>query len=122
MKKSELNNSMIVQTEHNRYGFVETEKNRINICYDPDMIEQNYTPDIVSLDDVFEFGDGQLGVGFIVDKETKDRWPDEYADWEVGSLYIVYEFVAIFQVNKIYDNGVGPYPPLIIEEEGEQIR
>lgn len=26
MKKSELNNSMIIQTEHNRYGFVELEK------------------------------------------------------------------------------------------------
>lgn len=80
------------------------------------MFEQNYTPDIVSLDDVFEFGNGQLWVGFIVTKEAKDKWPETYADFEVGSLYIIYEFVAIFQANKIYDNGVGPYPPLIIDE------
>lgn len=115
MKKSDLNNSMIVQTTHNRYGFVETEKNRINICYDPDMIEQNYTPDLVSLDDVFEFGNGQLGVGFILTQEEKNRDPEDYEFNKVGDVIIVYEFVGIYQANQIYDNGEGPYPPLKIE-------
>lgn len=78
------------------------------------MIEQNYTPDIISLDEVFEFGDNQLGVGFIMTKEIKNKWPDVYANLEPGELFIAYEIVAIFQTNKIYDNGVGPYPPLII--------
>lgn len=119
MKKSDLNNSMIVQTTHNRYGFIELEKNRINICYDPDMINQNYIPDLISLDDVFEFGDGQLGVGFILTQEEKDRDPEDYILNKVGDIIIMYEFVSVFQVNKIYSNGVGPYPPLIINKENK---
>ena len=35
MKKNELETGMIIQTTHNRYGFVERDRNRIVICYDP---------------------------------------------------------------------------------------
>lgn len=38
MKKSDLKNGMIIQTEHNRFGVVEMKKNRINICYAPGYI------------------------------------------------------------------------------------
>lgn len=115
MKKSELNNSMIVQTTHNRYGFVETENNRINFCYDPDRIEQDYTPDLVSLDDVFELEDGSLVVGTLVTEENKKKYSDLFEYYEVGDIAIWYEIIAVFQVHEIYNNGEGPYPPLKLE-------
>ena len=35
MRKEDLRSGMIIQTEHNRFGVVELENNRIDICYDP---------------------------------------------------------------------------------------
>ena len=70
MKKSDLKQGMCVQTIHNRYGFIELDCNRIDFCYDPDVLKDEYTNlEKVSLDDVFEYGDNQLGIGCIVTKE-----------------------------------------------------
>ena len=64
MKKSDLKQGMLVQTTDNRYGFVELNRNRIDFCYDPDVLKDEYVNlEKVSLDDVFEFGSGQLGIG-----------------------------------------------------------
>jgi hypothetical protein len=116
MKKSDLKQGMCVQTTHNRYGFVELDRNRIDFCYDPDVIKDEYAHlEKVSLDDVIEFGNEQLGVGFYLTQEGKDKYPDIYKDDEVGSLHILYEIVAAYTWTKVYDNGVGVYPPLKLE-------
>ena len=116
MKKSELEQGMCVQTEHNRYGFVELDRNRIDFCYDPDVLKDEYaTLNKVSLDNIFEFGNGQLGIGSIVTEEMKKEHPDTYDYFKVGEVCIWYEIVAVYTFNKIYDNGVGPYPPLIVK-------
>ena len=116
MKKSELEQGMCIQTTHNRYGFVELDRNRIDICYDPDpCLDEDRVLEKVSLDDIFEFGDDQLGVGKIVTAKDKVEYPGAFEDFEVGEVCIWYEIVAVYKFNKIYDNGVGAYPPLIVE-------
>lgn len=116
MKKSDLKQGMCVQTTHNRYGFVELDRNRIDFCYDPDVLKDEYaTLEKVSLDDVFEFGENQLGVGCIVTKELREKYPDCYGEYEEGSVCIYYEIVAAYTFNRVYDNGVGVYPPLVLE-------
>lgn len=116
MKKSELKSGMIIQTTHNRYGFVELDRNRINICYDPDVInDKDACLEMVSLDDVYEYDNGKLGVGFIVTKELMEKFPTVYKDYSIGDLNIIYDIVAIYTSNRIYYDGVGAYPPLIIE-------
>ena len=116
MKKSDLKQGMCVQTTHNRYGFVELDRNRIDFCYDPDVLNDEYAClEKVSLDDVVEFEEGRLGIGYIVTKEDKENYPQIYELCEVGEIRVLYEIVAAYTFNKIYDNGVGPYPPLIVE-------
>lgn len=116
MKKSDLKQGMCVQTTHNRYGFVELDRNRIDFCYDPDVIKDEYAHlEKISLDDVIEFGNEQLGIGFVVTEEVKGKYPDYYKYYEVGDICVMYEIVAVYTFNKIYDNGVGVYPPLIID-------
>lgn len=116
MKKSELKQGMCVQTTHNRYGFVELDRNRIDFCYDPDVIKDEYAHlEKVSLDDVVEYGNGQLGIGCIVTQELKEKYPTVYEYYEVGDIAVFYEIVAVYKFNKIYDNGEGPYPPLKLE-------
>lgn len=41
MKKTDLKDGMIIQTTHNRFGVVELENNRIDICYDPDSVDDD---------------------------------------------------------------------------------
>ena len=54
MKKSDLKQGMLVQTTHNRYGFVELDRNRIDFCYDPDVLKDEYANlEKISLDNVF---------------------------------------------------------------------
>ena len=116
MKKSDLKQGMLIQTTHNRYGFVELDRNRIDFCYDPDVLKDEYAHlEKVSLDEVFEYGDNQLGIGSVVTEDMKKEYPDVYGEYEVGSVVIWYEIVAVYTFNKIYDNGVGVYPPLKIE-------
>ena len=116
MKKADLKQGMLIQTQSNRYGFVELDRNRINICYDPDVVKDEYAHlEMLSLDNVFEFGDDQLGVGSIVTEEMREKYPDTYGEYEVGEPCIWYEIVAVYEFVKLYDNGVGPHPPLILE-------
>ena len=75
MKKSDLKDGMIIQTEHNRFGVVEMKKNRINICYAPGYIHDEDAKlhlEMLSLDDVYECEDGSLVVGFILTEEMKN--------------------------------------------------
>ena len=117
MKKNELETGMIIQTAHNRYGFVERDRNRIVICYDPDVILDEYRHlENVSLDNVFEYDNGKLGVGFIVTKDDIRKFPDVYGNNKPGDLLINYEIVAVYTSNRIYYNGIGSYPPLIIDD------
>ena len=115
MKKSDLKQGMCVQTTHNRYGFVELDRNRIDFCYDPDFLDEYKVLEKVSLDEVFEFGNEQLGIGTLVTEENKKKYPDLYRYFEVGEICIWYEIVAAYTFNKVYDNGVGVYPPLVLE-------
>ena len=116
MKKTDLKQGMLVQTTHNRYGFVELDRNRIDFCYDPDMLrDEDRVFERVSLDEVFEYGENQLGVGKIVTKEKKEKYPQLYEYYKVGEICIWYEIIAVYTFNKIYDNGEGPYPPLKID-------
>ena len=116
MKKSDLKQGMVVQTTHNRYGFVELDRNRIDFCYDPDVIKDEYAHlEKVSLDEVVEFGDGQLGIGTIVTEEGKKKYPQLFEHYEVGETCVYYEIVAAYTWTKVYDNGEGPYPPLKLE-------
>lgn len=116
MKKSDLKQGMLVQTTHNRYGFVELDRNRIDFCYDPDVLKDEYANlKKVSLDNVFEFADGRLGVGYLITEEMKEKNAEDYKDYSVGEPCIMYEIVAVYTFNKIYDNGEGVYPPLKID-------
>ena len=116
MKKSDLEQGMCVQTTHNRYGFVELDRNRIDFCYDPDVLKDEYAHlEKVSLDDVVEFGDGRLGIGCIVTAENKEKYPQLFEYHEVGQVCVWYEIVAAYTFNKIYDNGEGVYPPLKVQ-------
>ena len=116
MKKSDLEQGMCVQTTHNRYGFVELDRNRIDFCYDPDVIKDEYAHlEKVSLDDVFEFGNGQLGIGCVVTEYLQEKYPNVYGEYKLGETLIFYEIVAVYKFDKVYDNGEGVYPPLKLE-------
>lgn len=117
MKKSDLEQGMLVQTEHNRYGFVELGENRIDFCYDPSKLDEYKHLDRISLDDVFEYGEGKLGVGFIVTEEEKEKYPDTYRNFEVGAVCIMYEIVAAYKVLKVYDSGTGVYPGIMVDTQ-----
>lgn len=115
MKKSDLKQGMCVQTTHNRYGFVELDRNRIDLCYDPDFEDGDKVLEKVSLDNVFEYGDGKLGIGSLVTKENKEKYPDLYENYKIGEVCIWYEIVAVYTFNRVYYNGVGSYPPLVLK-------
>jgi len=44
LKKSDLKTGMIVRTEHNRFGVIELEENRIDFCYQPDFSDEYKIP------------------------------------------------------------------------------
>lgn len=100
MLKSELKDGMIVRTQSNRYGVVELERNRINICYDPDMIhDEDRVFECVSLDSVFNDEQGRLFVGAKVTQEIKDKYPSTYGEYQVGEVCFYYEIVDVYQLN-----------------------
>lgn len=112
MKKSDLKSGMIIQTTHNRYGVIELEENRIDICYDPDSLDKYKVLEKISLNNVFEYGNKQLGIGFILDQDTKSKLPEYFSGYNLGDVVIAYEIVSVFCLSKIYDNGEDIYPPI----------
>ena len=118
MKKSDLKDGMIIQTEHNRFGVVEMKKNRINICYAPGYIHDEDAKlhlEMLSLDDVYELEDGCLGVGFILTEELKNKAPRCYEEDNVGDLIITYLITSVYGLSKIYGNGEWNVPVLYLE-------
>ena len=115
MKKSELKSGMIIQTTHNRFGVVELEDNRIDICYDPDSLDEYKVLEKVSMDDILEYGNEQLGIGCILDRESKEKYSDIYRNYNVGDTVIFYEIVSVYSLQPIYNNGEGIYPPIILK-------
>lgn len=116
MKKSDLKDGMIIQTTHNRFGVIEIDKNRIDICYDPTINDEYKVLEKISLDNIFEFGNNQIGIGTVVTKELKEKYKDSelFKDYNIGEIAIWYEIVAVYTLNKIYDNGEGIFPGLIV--------
>ena len=106
---------MVVQTTHNRFGVIELEDNRIDICYDPDSLDEYKVLEKISLDDIFEYGNEQLGVGCILNRETKEKYPDVYRNYNIGDKVIFYEIVAVYNLQQIYSNGEGIYPPIKLQ-------
>ena len=118
MKKLDLKDGMIIQTEHNRFGVVEMKKNRINICYAPGYIHDEDAElhlEMLSLDDVYELEDGCLGVGFILTEELKNKAPRCYEEENVGDLIITYLITSVYGLSKIYGNGEWNVPVLYLE-------
>lgn len=118
MKKSDLKDGMIIQTEHNRFGVVEMKKNRINICYAPGYIHDEDAKlhlEMLSLDDVYECEDGSLVVGFILTEEMKNKAKRCYEENNVGDLIIAYEITSVYGLSKIYGNGEWNVPKLYLE-------
>ncbi len=115
MKKTDLKTGMIVQTEHNRFGVVELEENRIDFCYHPILVEVYKNLEKVSLDEVFFYDDNKISVGFIVTKEIKEKHPDVYSEFSIGDLYIAYDIVAIYDLRQIYSNDMGIFPGIKVE-------
>ena len=118
MRKSDLKDGMIIQTEHNRFGVVEMKKNRINICYAPGYIHDEDAElhlEMLPLDRVYEFGDGRLGVGFILTEEQKNNAPRCYEEDNVGDLIITYEITSAYGLSKIYGDGKWNVPVLYLE-------
>ena len=115
MKKSDLKTGMIVQTEHNRFGVVELEENRIDFCYDPILVEEYKNLEKVSLDEVFFYDDNKIGVGFIVSKEIKEKYPEVYSEFNIGDLCIAYDIAAIYDLHQIYSNGIGIFPGIKVD-------
>lgn len=114
MKKSDLKTGMIVRTEHNRFGVVELEKDRIDFCYDPDPSDELKKIETVSLDELIEIGNA-LGIGGFVTDELQERLPDLFQEKEIGSPFLWYRIVEVYELNRIYDSGVGVYPNIVIK-------
>ena len=114
MKKSDLKTGMIVRTEHNRFGVVELEKDRIDFCYDPDPSDELKNIETVSLDELIEIGN-TLGIGGFVTDDLQERFPDLFLDKEFGSPFLWYRIVEVYELNRIYDSGVGVYPNIVIK-------
>jgi len=115
MRKKELKSGMIVQTTHNRFGVVEVKKNRIDFCYDPDFKDEYKLLNRVSLDDVVEI-DGKLGIGGYVTEDLKQQYSNLFEHLKVGDPYFAYEIVAVYDLQKIYDNNESIYPNIKISE------
>lgn len=67
------------------------------------------------MDDVFEFGKGQLGIGCVLDDKMKEKYPKIYYDRKIGDVIIFYEIVAVYDLQQIYFNGEGVYPTIRLE-------
>ena len=115
MKKEELKSGMIVQTTHNRFGVVELKENRIDFCYDPDSKDEYKSLNRVSLDDVVEINE-KIGIGGYVTEDLKQPYSNLFEHLKVGDPYFAYEIVAIYDLQKIYDNNEGIYPNIKISE------
>lgn len=118
MKKTDLKDGMIIQTEGNRFGVVETEHNRINICYAPGYIRDEDAElhlEMLSLDNIFDLEDGSLGVGFVLSAEAKQRNPQIYEEDRVGDVIIMYEITSVYGLTTIYGNGEWNIPKLYLE-------
>lgn len=115
LRKEDLKNGMIIQTTHNRFGVVEIQENRIDVCYDPDSYDNDKVLEKISLDNIFEYGNGQLGIGCILTADDKEKYSECYRNYNVGDTVIFYEIVAVYGLNKIYDNGEGIYPGIKLE-------
>lgn len=118
MKKSDLKTGMIVQTEGNRFGVIELEKNRINVCYAPGYIrDEDVTLHLgmLSLDNVYELEDGSFGVGFILDEETKTKYSECYKEDEVGDLIISYFITSVYGLSIVSGEGKWNVPTLYLE-------
>lgn len=74
---------MIVRTEHNRFGVIELEENRIDFCYQPDFSDEYKNLEKISMDDLIEIN-GALGIGGYVTKELKEQMPDLFQEDEIG--------------------------------------
>ncbi len=115
MKKTDLKDGMIIQTTHNRFGVVEMNNHRVDICYDPDSLDNDKVLEKVSMDNIFEFGKGQLGIGYILNKEMKEKYPSIHGRYSVGDTIIGYEIVSVYELKQIYSNGEGIYPSIKLE-------
>ena len=105
---------MIVRTEHNRFGVVELEENRIDFCYEPNCLDEFKHLEKVSIDDLIEI-DGALGIGRYVTKELKELLPNALYYKEVGDPFWWYRIVEVYQLDKIYDSEIGIYPGIKVE-------
>nr|DAU03012.1 MAG TPA: AgrD [Caudoviricetes sp.] len=114
LKKSDLKTGMIVRTEHDRFGFVELEQNIIDFCYEPNCPDNFKRLEKVSIDNLIEI-DGVLGIGGYVTEELKEQLPDLFQEDEINAPFLWYRIVEVYQLDKIYDNGIGVYPGIIIE-------
>lgn len=118
MKKTDLKDGMIIQTEGNRFGVVETKYNRINICYAPGYIRDEDAElhlEMLSLDDIFELEDGSLGVGFVLSAEAKQKNPECYEEYEIGDVIIIYEITSVYGLAIIHGSGEWNIPKLYLE-------
>ena len=86
MKKSDLKTGMILRTEHNRFGVIELEENRIDFRYQPDFLDEFKNLEKVSMDDLIEINGG-LGIGGYVTKELKEQLSDLFQECEIGTPF-----------------------------------
>lgn len=112
MRLQDLKEGMIVQTTHNRFGVVE--RDCINIIYDPDYIDDGQVLEKIPLSELVEVN-SKIGVGLTVTKEDIEKFNGLFSIDDIGKTYLWYEFVAVYTLTKIYDNGEGIYPNIIVE-------
>ena len=103
MRKCDLKSGMIIKTEKNFYGVIEKDRNIIDMCYNPDVFSYKHTyHKILSLDDIYEYDNGKLCIGYIVTEDMKKFYPDFYRTYKSGDIYIVSKIVAIYIKTPIY--------------------
>ena len=81
---------------------------------DPDPSDELKNIETVSLDELIEIGN-TLGIGGFVTDELQERLPDLFQEKEIGSPFLWYRIVEVYELNRIYDSGVGVYPNIVIK-------
>lgn len=91
---------MILRTEHNRFGVIELEENRIDFCYQPDFLDEFKNLEKVSMDNLIEIN-GALGIGGYVTKELKEQITQSFITEESNNI-IHYPLRYPFQISTIH--------------------
>ena len=103
MKKSDLKNGMIVFTEKSKFGIVDETNKIIDLYFMQDKDVDETSIDRIKIDELVETDDERLMIGFILDEDVKNQFPNLFKNYNVGDIISDDEIIKVCELNTIYN-------------------